>query len=429
MRALGILATLTVGLGSVSGCGGGDSPQVIGGAGAEGTANAGAGGVAVRRSGSPGAAGDSNEPDGSSGATGRRGDDDDDDTDGSSGAGDCEDGSLGCACYGNDTCDKPYLCEKGLCVGCDDGDEGCSCYGNGTCNGDLTCTKGICVDDRAEGQGGAGGSSSQVAGGSSPEGTGGDAQEGGGGSTPEGTGGSSPEGTGGSSPGGTGGSSPEGTGGQVEGTGGSAPRGCADPYVIDDFEDGDTDACPRSGWTIDWWADGDDYGSSSPGLSSIAADKDVLSVPLDPIRGTSQRALRFQGCYFDDWGAEIGLTFNNPGEEIPQPVDLSQYSGITFWVKGSGTVELEVPTVETMTPEAGGTCDGEWPDCWDYFRGAVFTLSATWTQHSVAFSSLSKEYYGTSMSSANKQDVLNLLFYVGASGGTFDLWLDDVAFY
>jgi hypothetical protein len=308
-------------------------------------------------------------------------------------------------------------------VDCDDGDEGCSCYGNDTCNGDLTCKRGTCVDERPESQGGApagtGGGSPEEAGGSSPEGTGGNAPEGGG-SSPEGTGGSSPEGTGGQ---------PEGTGGQVEGTGGSSATGCADPYVIDDFEDGDHDACPRSGWTIDWWADGDDYGSASPALSSIKANKDVLNVAVDTARGTSQRALRLQGYYFDDWGAEIGLTFNNPGEEIPDAVDLTQYSGVTFWTRGTGTVQLQVPTVDTMPASLGGLCSGEYPDCYDYFESGPFTLSSTWTQHAVSFGSLEKSYAGTSMSSSDKQYVLNLLFYVGASGSTFDLWLDDVAFY
>ena len=155
----------------------------------------------------------------------------------------------------------------------------------------------------------------------------------------------------------------------------------------------------------------------------------MLSVAVDPARDTSQRALRLQGYYFDDWGAEIGLTFDNPGEEIPQPVALTEYSGITFWVKGSGTVQLQVPTIDTMRASEGGICSGEYPDCYDYFESSIFTLSSTWTQRTVSFSSLEKGYAGTSMSSTDKQYVLNLFFYVGASGSTFDLWLDDVAFY
>jgi hypothetical protein len=428
MRAFSILVASALGLGFFSGCGGGDSPRAVGGAGTEG-AEGGSGAT------SEGIAGDSSEPrEGSSGKTGS----DDDDDDGTSGSRDCEDGTRGCACYGNDTCDKPYRCEDGVCVGCEDGDEGCSCYGNDTCNGSLKCKAGLCIDEQSSGQGGApagtGGDSSDPSGGTAPEGTGGDAPEGSGGTGPEGTGGRTPEGTGGQEQGtggqveGTGGQE-QGTGGQVEGTGGSTATGCADPLVIDDFEDGDHDACPRLGWTSDWWADGDDYGSASPSIASIQENKDVLSAALDPARGTSQRGLHLEGAGFIDWGIEIGLTFNNPGEEIPQVVDLSQYTGVTFWVRGTGTVQLQVPTVETMPASAGGDCSGEYPYCYDYFKSSVFALGSTWTQRIVRFDSLEKGYLGTSMSVTDQYYILNLLFFAGNAGDTFDLWLDDVAFY
>jgi hypothetical protein len=82
-----------------------------------------------------------------------------------------------------------------------------------------------------------------------------------------------------------------------------------------------------------------------------------------------------------------------------------------------------------MPASAGGDCSGDYPYCHDYFDSAVFTLSSTWTQHTVSFSSLEKDYAGTSMSSTDERYILNLLFFVGSSGSTFDLWLDDVAFY
>jgi hypothetical protein len=416
MRGLGVVILVAIGIGSFSACGGGDQPLVRGGGGADDP-----GAEGGRSNSDAGAAGDSKglageRPSDDSGA-GRSGGDDDD-------TGACVNGTLGCPCYGNDTCNGLLRCEDGICRDCSDGDEGCSCYGNDTCNGELTCESGICVDETGSAAGGAapdaGGSSGVEAGGRLPEGTGG--------SLPEGTGGSLPEGTGGSLPEGTGGSLPEGTGGSLpEGTGGGAAVGCGDPLMIDDFEDGDTDACPRSGWTSDWWAHGDDYGSLSPSPAAIEANKDVLSVPLSPARGTSQRGLHLQGTGFTDWGAEISLVLDNPGEQIPQPVDLSQYEGVGFWARGSGTVRLRVPTPETLQPEAGGTCSGEYPDCWDYFAGTSVSLASDWVQYSVSFGSLQKDWAGTSMQPADQENVVFLLF--SSDSGSFDLWLDDVTFY
>ena len=197
--------------------------------------------------------------------------------------------------------------------------------------------------------------------------------------------------------------------------------------MIDDFEDGDTTACPRSGWTSLWWAHGDDYGTLSPSAASIDADSNVLSVALSPARGSSQRGLHLQGTGFTDWGAEISLVLNNPGEEIPQPVDLSQYEGILFWARGSGMVRLRVSTPEELQPEAGGTCSGEYPDCWDYFASTSVSLGSDWAPYSVGFGSLAKELAGTTMQTTDQESVVHLLFL--ANSTSFDLWLDDVTFY
>ncbi len=59
----------------------------------------------------------------------------------------CPDGSSGCACYGNGTCDASLLCNPdNNCVSedCLDGQVECPCYGNGTCDAGLMCTHSIC---------------------------------------------------------------------------------------------------------------------------------------------------------------------------------------------------------------------------------------------------------------------------------------------
>ncbi len=65
----------------------------------------------------------------------------------SSGGGDCVEGSAGCPCYGNGSCDAELQCEPQVqvCipVDCMPGTEGCSCDG-GECGAGLECAQGLC---------------------------------------------------------------------------------------------------------------------------------------------------------------------------------------------------------------------------------------------------------------------------------------------
>jgi hypothetical protein len=59
----------------------------------------------------------------------------------------CPEGSPGCPCYGNSSCDGELVCTGGYCLDpdCTEGTENCPCYPNSTCNGDLVCEpSGIC---------------------------------------------------------------------------------------------------------------------------------------------------------------------------------------------------------------------------------------------------------------------------------------------
>jgi len=430
MQRLRIVGLLALGVGFVASCGGGDTTGSSGGSGAVGT-----GGADAEDEGDAGSGGDEGAAGNSSALAGAAGESTpggettggaDAETGGASGAGgDCAPGSLSCPCYGNDTCDAPLRCEDGTCRPCEDGTLGCPCYGNGTCNAGLTCEDDVCAPEEAGGTGGT-------------TGTGGQATTGGattGGTEDPGSGGAPDGGTGGGT-GGAGGNPAGGTGGQAQAgapaTGGAAGSGgatmcastCSDPNVIDDFEDGDIIACPRQNWTIDWWTDGDEYGYSVPTIET----KEELAVTLDTPRDTSCGALHLEGYGFSDWGVEIGLTFNNPTKEMPLPVDLSAYQGVAFWVRGTGSVQVQLPTIDTLPPEAGGVCSGEWPDCWDYFESGFITLTSTWTRHEIDFASLANEYEGATPTATDLRYVLNLFFYLSIDT-TFDLWLDDVSFY
>src|SRR5262245_41709570 len=62
----------------------------------------------------------------------------------------CPDGSAGCDCYGNNTCDGDLLCEDGTCKAeeCVPGSLNCDCY-QGECFGSLLCTDGTCKPEEA----------------------------------------------------------------------------------------------------------------------------------------------------------------------------------------------------------------------------------------------------------------------------------------
>lgn len=60
----------------------------------------------------------------------------------------CREGSSGCECYGNDTCDAGLRCAEGadVCVptGCEPGTEHCVCGEGSACEGELECDGSVC---------------------------------------------------------------------------------------------------------------------------------------------------------------------------------------------------------------------------------------------------------------------------------------------
>lgn len=66
------------------------------------------------------------------------------------GEGACPDGSAGCDCYGNNTCDAELLCEDGTCKlpECVSGSLNCDCY-QGECFTGLVCVDGTCKPEDA----------------------------------------------------------------------------------------------------------------------------------------------------------------------------------------------------------------------------------------------------------------------------------------
>ena len=238
------------------------------------------------------------------------------------------------------------------------------------------------------------------------------------------TGGAATTAIGGSATGGAaatagGGSPAGGTSGTT--TGGSSAGGaktCPDPLLIDDFEDGDTTPCAMSNWVSAWWMVDDGTGTKTPTTNA------ELPAARTVTRAGSLKGLHVQGSGFSVWGLAIGMTFNNPDNTVPHIVDLSTHTGVTFWLRGSGYVRFQLATSDTQTVANGGTCI---VGCDVNFETSPISLGSTWIRQQVIFSSLYNSQFSRDASTSDLKRAMTFMFVTATS--TFDVWIDDIAFY
>lgn len=255
---------------------------------------------------------------------------------------------------------------------CDEGSEGCDCYPNDTCDAGLRCTEDGKCEDQSSGissSGGAGSGGSSASGGasgSSGGGGGGDASSGGAGPSggtggdSSGAGGSSggsggvTNGSGGSSAGGgpgvggavaTGGSggitsgsggSGAGSGGSGAGSGGSSGGSGGTPAgsgVIDDFADCDEEIPAVEGRNGVWYT----FASDTSYIESA-----IGSAPLseNTIWGDESCGAFMNGVCYGCPTTGIGVILNDGVH------DLSSWLGIRFTIESAGPVYVAVKTTD-----------------------------------------------------------------------------------
>jgi endo-1,4-beta-D-glucanase Y len=322
------------------------------------------------------------------------------------------------------------------------------------------------------------GSGGSAKGGSSGSGSGGSAKGGSSGSGGSASGGGSGSGSGGSGAGGSanGGGSGSGAGGSGSGGAGGgdggAGGGTGDTDMISDFEDtpGKATMIKSGGRTGYWYVYFPKSDSSSTPPSGTTMTPALANgSPIASEKSDSGNALHVKGSGLtgDNNYAGTGAPFkpHDPYDKKSDAYDVSAYTGISFKIKsGSGTLPptfFEVLTKDNQPNTSGGSLDpaNPGPDAsiglyntrgWMLTKPWLGTdLSTSWQTVTIPFGQLIPRHLcdaqacGTSASrcqppALNPKNVLGIQFsfYATENGwptgigtpGTFDLWIDDVAF-
>jgi hypothetical protein len=242
---------------------------------------------------------------------------------------------------------------------------------------------------------------------------------------------------------GFGGGGASGSGG-ASGGGGTPVMNCGDPNqpidptaMIDDMESGSDPNLPMEGGrTGSWWAGGD---SMSPN-ALIKPNGGAPSVALPTPRCRSQHAMRVSGQGFTSWAVlsvSMGYGTEDGGAMGLLPYDAHFRSGVTFWARigdtSSDVVRFAVSD-QYSRPE-GGFCDATISTgptaCYDLFgvdlQGSI--SSKNWTQFRIPFGGLAQRNFGLQRKQGLDSSTIYTIEFDFNPGETFDLWVDDIAFY
>ena len=197
-----------------------------------------------------------------------------------------------------------------------------------------------------------------------------------------------------------------------------------------------------------------------PGIMSTQAVRLRTTSPLVSIWGANV-TLTFAGAPIDggiggaaDGGAvtdDAGVCRQPIGGDFPAtPIDLTPFSGITFWARAEapGGRILRVQVIDTQTDPRGGICqeqDNEASDyCYNGF-GVQIELTDTYRQYTLEFSKFTQVagwgYHPPSGIDWSRVYTLNFVMNLpgctdsaatmcpgGAPSLSFDFWIDDLYF-
>jgi hypothetical protein len=105
----------------------------------------------------------------------------------------------------------------------------------------------------------------------------------------------------------------------------------------------------------------------------------------------------------------------------PCVYDLSAYSRLTFFAKGTGNLRVNIGTVSTTPVNDHGDCKSD--KCSDY--GASLALEDEWSPVELRLDELTQPAWATP-APWDPAHALRISFW--AEQDAFDFWLDDLAF-
>jgi MYXO-CTERM domain-containing protein len=179
--------------------------------------------------------------------------------------------------------------------------------------------------------------------------------------------------------------------------------------TVDDLEDGDMEILARDGREGTWFAFDDASSGTRTDIEISAAERDG-----------SGNAVCLDGANFTRWGGGLGFPLSEP-DTTRQPYDASNYTGVSFWARGSST-PFRFMLVDKYSDPTASSCSG----CNDHFNFS-FTPSAEWQQFTFAWREASQLGFGDPQPSVCPA-ALYAFQAQWPSNQSFELCLDDIAF-
>jgi hypothetical protein len=180
---------------------------------------------------------------------------------------------------------------------------------------------------------------------------------------------------------------------------------------LDNFEDGDdfpvAEPERRAAWHIPP-ASGEEMLSLS--VEQGGADESDFAGHIT-ISGFSERA-------------SVGVSLRSEQAGVSCPYNVTGTTGIGFYAKGQGTIDLLLDTTDTWSTEFGGSCDDTSEVCWDQHH-KLLPLEADWAYHEVPWDAFVQAGWGKLVPFA-PANFLGIQFAVGPKSMPADFWIDDL---
>ncbi len=179
--------------------------------------------------------------------------------------------------------------------------------------------------------------------------------------------------------------------------------------LIDDLEDGDLSILTRDGREGSWFVFDDGSGGTRTELQIQPAE-----------RSGSKNAVCIEGSGFTRWGGGFGFPLSGQGGGRAS-YDASEYTGVSFWARGSST-QCRWMLVDKYSDPAASLCSG----CNDHFNFR-FTPSSEWQKFTFTWKQAQQLNFGDAHPSVCPT-ALYALQAQWPSNESFELCLDDIAF-